>query len=127
METVKKTSKGVLWTSYILQGIVIIILLMGAVNNVLQTETAVKGAVEMGYPSEYVMYLGIILLVSTVLYAMPKTMFIGGLLVTAWLGGAVATHIIHKDHMNLTIFPVIFGILVWAGVLLRSKKLRALL
>ncbi|WP_282180669.1 DoxX family protein [Maribacter stanieri] len=127
METVKKTPKSLLWTSYILQGFVIIMLLMGAVNNVLQTETAVQGAVEMGYPSDYVMYLGIILLVSTVLYAMPKTMFIGALLVTAWLGGAVATHVIHKDHMTLTIFPVIFGILVWVSVLIRNKKLRALL
>ena len=127
METIKKTSKGILWTSYILQGIVIFMLLMGAVNNVLQTETAVKGAVEMGYPSEYVMALGIIFVVSIVLYAMPKTMFIGGLLITAWLGGAVATHVIHKDHMTLTIFPVIFGVLVWVSVLLRNKKLRALL
>jgi membrane protein insertase Oxa1/YidC/SpoIIIJ len=72
------------------------------------------------------MYLGIILLVSTILYAIPKTTFIGGLLLTAWLGGAVATHLIHNDPMTNILLPVIFGIIVWVSIWLRSEKLRAL-
>lgn len=127
METVKTTSKGVLYTSYILQGIVVLLFLMGAANNVLQTEMAVEGAVEFGYPKEAVLYLGIILLLATILYAIPKTMFIGGLLLTAWLGGAVATHVIHNDPLSKILFPVIFGIIVWLSIWLRSKKLKALL
>ena len=126
METVKKVSKGVMWTSYMLQGIVVLLFLMGAFNNLLQTEMAVEGAVEFGYPEDSVLYLGIILFVSTVLYAIPKTTFIGGLLLTAWLGGAVATHIIHNDPVTSILFPVIFGILVWVSIWLRNEKLRAL-
>ncbi|SEM11153.1 DoxX-like family protein [Maribacter orientalis] len=126
METVKKVSKGVMWTSYMLQGIVVLLFLMGAFNNLLQTEMAVEGAVEFGYPEDSVLYLGIILFVSTVLYAIPKTTFIGGLLLTAWLGGAVATHIIHNDPVTGILFPVIFGILVWVSIWLRNEKLRAL-
>lgn len=126
METVKKVSKGVMWTSYMLQGIVVLLFLMGALNNLLQTEMAVEGAVEFGYPEDSVLYLGIILFVSTVLYAIPKTTFIGGLLLTAWLGGAVATHVIHNDPVTGILFPVIFGILVWVSIWLRNEKLRAL-
>ena len=126
METVKTTSKGVLYTSYILQGIVVLLFLMGAANNLLQTEMAVEGAVEFGYPEHAVLYMGLILLVSTILYAIPKTTFIGALLLTAWLGGAVATHLIHNDPLTNIFIPVIFGILVWGSIWLRSEKLRAL-
>lgn len=126
METVKKISKGVLYTSYILQGIVVLMFLMGAVNNLFQTEMAVEGAVEFGYPEDSVMYLGIILFVSTVLYAIPKTTFIGALLLTAWLGGAVATHVIHNDPFTNILLPIIFGIIVWVAIWLRSEKLRVL-
>lgn len=126
METDKKVSKGVLYTSYILQGIVVLLFLMGAANNVLQTEMAVEGAVEFGYPEDSVMYLGIILLVSTILYAIPKTTFIGALLLTAWLGGAVATHLIHNDPLTNIFIPIVFGIIVWVAIWLRSEKLRAL-
>ena len=126
METVKTTSKGVLYTSYILQGIVVLLFLMGAANNLLQTEMAVEGAVEFGYPEDAVLYMGLILLISTILYAIPKTTFIGALLLTAWLGGAVATHLIHNDPITNILIPVIFGILVWGSIWLRSEKLRAL-
>tara|TARA_R110001583_G_scaffold21194_4_gene80629 strand:- start:16120 stop:16593 length:474 start_codon:yes stop_codon:yes gene_type:complete len=126
METLKKVSKGVLYTSYILQGIVVLMFLMGAVNNLFQTEMAVEGAVEFGYPEDTVMYLGIILFVSTVLYAIPKTTFIGALLLTAWLGVAVATHVIHNDPFTNILLPIIFGIIVWVAIWLRSEKLRVL-
>lgn len=126
METVKTTSKGVLYTSYILQGIVVLLFLMGAANNVLQTEMAVEGAVEFGYPEHAVLYMGLILLISTILYAIPKTTFIGALLLTAWLGGAVATHLIHNDPLTNIFIPVVFGIIVWVAIWLRSEKLRAL-
>ena len=126
METVKTTSKGVLYTSYILQGIVVLLFLMGAANNLLQTEMAVEGAVEFGYPEHAVLYMGLILLISTILYAIPKTTFIGALLLTAWLGGAVATHLIHNDPLTNILIPVVFGIIVWVAIWLRSEKLRAL-
>ena len=126
METVKTTSKGVLYTSYILQGIVVLLFLMGAANNLLQTEMAVEGAVEFGYPEHAVLYMGLILLVSTILYAIPKTTFIGALLLTAWLGGAVATHLIHNDPLTNIFIPVVFGIIVWVAIWLRNEKLRAL-
>lgn len=127
METTKKVSKIQLWASYILQGLVVLMFLMGAVMNLLQTEEALTGATAMGYPKESVFYLGIVLLIGTLLYAFPKTVIFGAIILTGWLGGAVATHVIHKDPMFNIIFPVIFGIVLWLSILLRNKNLKALL
>lgn len=127
METNKKRSKAILWTSYILQGLLVVMLSLGAFNNLLQTEMAVNGAVEMGYPESAVFYLGIVLSLAVVLYALPRTMLLGGLLLTAWLGGAVATHLIHRDAASLTIAPIVFGMLVWVSILLRNENVASLL
>ncbi|NJB70145.1 putative MnhB-related membrane protein [Saonia flava] len=126
MKTSRKVSKGTLWISYILQSLIAIMLLVGAFNNLLQTDMAVSGAIEMGYPKASVIYLGIVLLISTVLYAIPQTTFLGCLLLTAWLGGAIATHIIHNDPIINILFPIVFGILVWLSIWLRNEKLRSI-
>ena len=123
----EKISKGVLWTSYILQGILVVMFLMGALNYLFQTQRVIAGAVEMGYPKTSLLYLGFVLLFATILYAIPKTTFVGGLLLTAYLGGAVATHLINNDTFLNIISPVLFGIMVWLSICLRNGKLRALL
>lgn len=125
MET-KKTSKATVWTSYILQGIIVLMFLMGAFMNLSQNEEAIKGAVEMGYPREAMLYLGIIQLIAIILYAIPRTVIIGAILITGWLGGAIATHIIHKDPIFNILFPVIFGIIVWGSIWLRNENLKRL-
>jgi len=124
MEGEKSVSKGLKWTSYILQGLLSAMFLMGAVMNLIQNETAVSQAVDMGYPESSVLYLGIILLIAVVLYLLPKTMVIGAGLITAWLGGAVATHIIHGDPLFNTVFPTIIGVLIWLAIWLRSPQLQ---
>jgi DoxX-like family len=121
----KTISKPALWTSYILQGLIVLMFLMGAVNNLMQTEMAVNGAADMGYPKESVLYLGVVLLLATVLYAIPTTTFVGAILLTAWLGGAVATHIIHHDPLVNSIFPIVFGKLIWISIWLRNEKAKA--
>ena len=120
----KNSGKIQIWISYIFQALVSLMLLMGATFNILQTETAVTGAKEMGYPESSVFYLGIIILISTALYLFPKTSVLGAALITAWLGGAVATHMIHKDPIFNQIFPVIFGSIVWISLWLRDHRLR---
>ncbi|MBC2839953.1 DoxX family protein [Robiginitalea sp. SC105] len=116
-----------LWTSYILQTLLAFMFLLGAVMNLMQSETAVSQAVEMGYPGASVVYLGAILLICTMLYLIPRTNILGALLLTGWLGGAVATHIIYGDPMFNILFPVLFGILVWGILWLRDGAVRMLL
>ncbi|GIZ08157.1 DoxX family protein [Flavobacterium sp. UMI-01] len=126
MET-KKTSKAIVWTSYILQGIIVLMFLMGVFMNLSQNEEAIKGGIEMGYPKEAMLYLGIVQLIAVILYAIPRTVIFGAILITGWLSGAVATHVIHRDPLFNILFPVIFGIIVWGSIWLRNEKLKALL
>ncbi len=116
-----------LWISYILQTVLAFFFLLGAVMNLMQTETAVAQAVEMGYPETSVRYLGILLLLSTLIYIIPRTNVLGALLLTGWLGGAVASHIIHGDPVFNMMFPVIFGILIWFILWLRDPGLSRVL
>jgi hypothetical protein len=126
MTTTKPVSKTRLWISYILQTLVTLLLIMGAINNLLQTEMAVKGAIDMGYPENSVVYLGVILLLSTILFVIPKTAFIGAILISAWLGGAIATHIIHQDPLFNILFPAVFGKIMWISLWLRNEKIQDL-
>lgn len=94
-------------------------------GNLMESEMAIAQAEVIGIPSSSVFLLGLILLISTILYVIPKTNVLGAALLTAWLGGAVAVHIINEDPMFNQIMPVIFGIIIWIGIWLRDLKVRA--
>ncbi|MDX1349903.1 MAG: DoxX family protein [Putridiphycobacter sp.] len=123
----KTLPKGALWASYILQTLIVVAFTFGAFNNMLKAENATKMAIEMGYSEDSVVAMGIILLIAVLCYAIPKTCILGAILITGWLGGAVATHIIHSDPVSQILFPVIFGIIIWLILWLRMPKLRALI
>lgn len=127
METTAPISKGRKWTSYILQTLISLLFIMGGIGNLAGTETAVNGATQLGYLESHVFYLGIVLFLSSLLYLIPKTNILGAVLLTAWLGGAVATHIINLDPIVNSVFPLLFGVLVWFSLWLRNDKLRKLL
>ena len=127
MESNNQVSKGRLWTSYILQGFVLLMFFWGAANNIMQTEQSVSGAVALGYAEEAVRPLGIVLLAATLLYAIPRTAILGAILLTGWLGGAVASHVINQDPMFNKLFPVIFGIVIWLSLWLRNGRFQNLL
>jgi hypothetical protein len=76
------------------------------------------------YPAASALPLGVIELATFVLYLVPKTRFLGGLLMLAYLGGAVATHV-HADDGKFAV-PIVVGIIAWLGLFLRDRKLRAL-
>lgn len=112
----------------IASGLVIAFLLFDSITKVLQSSFAMDGTVELGYPASMVLPIGLILLICTVLYAIPRTAFLGALLLTGYLGGAVATHVrVGNPLLGYTLFPVYFGILLWAGLTLRDARLRALI
>ncbi|MDW3194899.1 MAG: DoxX family protein [Cytophagales bacterium] len=119
--------KVLLWTSYILQGIIVVMFVMGAAMNLMENEEAVQNAVAFGYMEHTVFKLGVALLLSTILYAIPRTAVIGALFLTAWLGGAVATHVIHQDPVFNTVFPAIFGVVMWLALWLRDPRVRGMI
>ncbi len=87
----------------------------------------VEATVQLGYPESSIVGLGVVLLVSTVLYVIPRTALLGGLLLTGYLGGAVATHVRVSAPLFNAIFPALLGALLWGGLWLRDSRVRELL
>jgi len=102
-------------------------LLFDSVMKILKLAPAVQGTIQLGYPESVVVGLGIVLLVCTVLYAIPRTAILGAILLTGYLGGAVATQVrVGNPLFGYVLFPVYLGILIWAGIMLREHRLRVL-
>ena len=119
-------SKPMLWTGRIISTLIVLFMLMDAVMKLIQPEAVVKGTVELGYPVGCIAGIGIALLISTILYAIPRTAVLGAILLTGYLGGAVASEV-RVGASPLAAFPFIFGVLVWLGLFLRDNRLRALI
>lgn len=115
-------------TGRILSGLSIAFLGMDAIVKVLLIEPVRAGASQLGYPPETMVPIGITLLVCTLLYAAPRTAVLGAILLTGYLGGAVATHVrILNPLITHAFFPLYLGAFVWGGLLLRDARLRAFL
>lgn len=115
------------WAGYILSGLPVLFLLADAVGKFFKPEVVVKGTLDLGYPESAIIPIGVILLICTVLYAIPRTSVLGAILLTGYLGGAVATHVrVGSPLFTHTLFPVYLGAFVWLGLYLRDTRLRAL-
>jgi len=102
-------------------------LLLDAIMKFVKPEPVVKATVELGYPESVIVGLGIVLLACTVLYLIPRTAILGAILLTGYLGGAVASHLRAGDGLFPILFPVVFGALLWGGLYLRDERLRSLI
>ncbi|MDP9121088.1 MAG: DoxX family protein [Acidobacteriota bacterium] len=119
-------SKTALWAGRILSGIVALFLFLASVMDLAKSASAVEGMVHYGYPESSLAGIGVALLVSVVLYLVPRTSVLGAILLTGYLGGAVATHVRAGDPLFRMLVPVLFGLLAWGGLYLRDDRLRAL-
>lgn len=94
---------------------------------VLRLAPAVEGTTALGYPAESVIWIGVIELVCLVLYLVPRTAVLGAVLMTGYLGGAIATHVrLSNPLLTHTLFPIYVALLLWGGLYLREERLRAL-
>lgn len=126
MQTNTVSSKS-FWAGRILSGLVVLFLLMDGVMKLLKPAVVVEGTVKIGYPESVIVPLGIVLLACTILYVIPRTSVLGAILLTGYLGGAVATHVRVGDPLfSHALFPIYLGILIWLGLYLRDERLRAL-
>ena len=115
------------WTGRILSALMVLFMLFDAVSHLLKPAPVVKAFNRLNFPLDLSAPLAIIAIVCAVLYAIPQTSILGAILLTGYLGGAVATHFRARDPLFDTIFPIIFGALVWLGVYLRNARLRTLI
>lgn len=121
-------SRKALWAGRMISVLPILFLFMDGVMKLVKPALVVEATVKLGYPETVIVPLGIVLLVCTVFYAIPRTSVLGAILLTGYLGGAVATHVRVGDPLfTHTLFPVYLGVFVWGGLYLRDTRLRALI
>jgi hypothetical protein len=116
-----------LWAGRILSGLAAAFLLLDGGMKLFKPVPVVKATVQLGYPESVIVGLGIVLLASTLLYLIPRTALLGAVLLTGYLGGAVATNVRVSGPLFNIIFPVFFGAVLWGGLWFRDQRLRELL
>jgi len=121
-------SKRKLWTSRIISGIVVLFLIFDGVTKLMIINPVVQGMHQLGYPVSLAPVIGTILLVCVVLYVIPRTAPLGAILLTGYLGGAVASQFrIGMPLFSYTLAPIYVAVLAWGGLYLRDSRVRALL
>ena len=108
----------------IISALPVLFLLVDAVGKLLLLDPVVEVSAELGYTPDMVLKLGALEAACAVLFALPRTAVLGAVLLTGYLGGAVATHVVHGSSFG---FTLVFGAIVWLGMLLRDDRLRVLL
>ena len=119
-------STGV-WAGRVLSAVPALFLLFDATIHITKPVPVVEGFARLGYPLSVAVPLAAVELVTIALYILPRTSILGAILLTGYLGGAVATHVRVSDPVFDIIFPVIFGAVAWAGLYLRNPRLRELI
>ncbi|HEU5092479.1 MAG TPA: DoxX family protein [Nitrospira sp.] len=116
-----------LWLGRTMSAMPALFLLVDGAMKLVKPEVVIKATVELGYAESVIVPLGIVLLTCTILYLVPRTAVLGAILLTGYLGGAVATHVRAGQGLFEILFPVVFGALLWGGLMLRDERLRELL
>lgn len=127
MKNTRPISKSRRWTARTMSGIAILFMLMDSIMKFIQPPTVVETTVALGFAEDQIYVLGILGLLSTLLYALPRTSVLGAVLLTGYWGGAMATHL-RLDNPLFThlLFPVYLAILAWGGIWLINEPLREL-
>ena len=123
-------SSGTLWTGRVLSGLIILFMIFDGVIKLPPLEVVTQTMVPLGWPADVnvARLLGVIGLISTALYALPRTSVLGAILLTGYLGGAIATNMrVGSPLFSHTLFSVYLGIILWGGLYLRDPRVRALI
>jgi len=121
-------SKGRLWTGRVLSALVALFMVFDGVIHVLRIAPVVEAFAQLGYPLGASSTLGVIELICVALYLVPRTAALGAILLTGYLGGAIATQVrVGAPLFSTTLFPVYVGLLLWGGLYLRDERVSSLI
>lgn len=119
-------SNKLLWTGRILSILAVLFMLFDAGAHLFKPAPVVQAFLQLGFPLRLSICLGIIQLVCVLIYVIPRTAILGAVLITGYLGGAVAIHMRVGNPVFECVFPILIGIFFWGGLLLRDSRLRAI-
>ena len=124
----KPNPRWMAWAGWGMSGLMIAFMLFDSLSKIALESHVVEATTRIGYPIDVIRPLGAIALACTLLYAIPRTAVLGAILLTGYLGGAIATHVRVGDPIwTHTLFPIYVATLLWAGLALRDARLLALL
>ena len=110
-----------------LSALAVLFLIFDSTGKLFEVQPVIDGTVRLGYSPEIVFTLGALLLTCVLAYVVPHTSLVGAVLLTGYLGGAVATHVrVESPLFTHILFPVYLAALLWGGLVLRDGRLRAL-
>jgi len=125
---VKAPRRALLWTGRVVTLLTVLFLIFDSGAKILEAGPAVKGSIQLGFPAAATAGIGVLLALLVLLYVVPRTAVVGAVLLTGYLGGAVAIHVRAGNGAFPIVFTLAFGALVWAGLALRRPEVpRALL
>jgi len=127
MPEVSSGSTATRWTGYVMTILPSLFLLLDGVMKLFKPRFVVEATMQLGYQESAILPIGIVLVICTVLYLLPITSVLGAILLTGYLGGAVATHVRAGQASFPVIFPVTIGVLIWGGLYVRDHRLRNLI
>ena len=117
-------SKCMLWVSYIMSTLPVLMLLFSGIMKLIKPPSVMEGFAHLGYDESVALGLGVVELLATLLYIIPRTSVLGAILLTGYLGGATATHLRIGEPFQMAI---LLGVFVWGGLYLRDERLRLLI
>ena len=123
--TTAPTSKKMVWTGRVVSAIPVLLMLLSAVMKLLKVAAVVQGLPRYGYPESQIVMIGVLELLSCIVYLVPSTAVLGAILMTGYLGGATATNVRVGDPSY--VMTVLLGVFVWGGLFFRDARLRALI
>lgn len=128
MET-KSNSRTTHWASMIMRWIVILFMLFDAIIKFAKLEPVIQTTIhELGYKDHHILIHGFTALIPTILFAIPRTSVLGAILLTAHLGGAIASNLrVDNPLFSNTLFPVYTAVIMWGSIWLRNHQLRSIL
>ncbi len=118
------SSRYARWAGRVVSALVVAFLAFDGITKAMMAEPVVEATTRLGYHEGAVFGIGVTLLLCTALYAVPRTAILGAILLTGYLGGAVATQVRVEDPWFL--FPAFVGVLAWGGLYMRDERVRAL-
>ena len=121
-------SRARIWSGRVLSTLAILFLAVDAIGKLLELTPYVEATARLGFAPGAVFTLGVIEAACVALYVIPRTAIVGAVLLTGWLGGAIATHVrLGSPLATHTLFPIYVAILIWGGLYLRDAWLRGIL
>jgi hypothetical protein len=116
-----------IWASRILTALSALFLLMDGGMKLFKPPFVIEATARLGYPGTTIVGIGVTLLVCTVLYLIPRTAVLGAIVLTGYLGGAVASNLRAGTPLFNMVFPMLFGVMAWASLVFRDKRLESIL